>query len=149
MQRNGVLGVVLGMVLAAGMLAAPAAAQAGFTICNRTGYEASLAVGYYDKNDGWVAEGWWSIAADECSRTVDGPLGGDIVYFYGEGERGSWSAGPKQEGGYFCAGDDAFTASNIDFENDRRPSCTDGLASVQFREVRVGRARNVTLDLTD
>ncbi len=133
----------------AAALILPLRADAGFTVCNQTDDEASLAVGYHDSQQGWVAEGWWSIATGECAEMIDEPLAGDRIYIYGDGEGGSWHAGPKQKGGYFCIAEDAFETRNADVEGDDQVvSCDDGFEAVQYREVRIGRTANVTLNLT-
>ena len=136
------------VALAAAAACAVHAAEAGFTVCNETGIRTSVAVGFLDPEAGWTAEGWWNVEPHECAVTVGPPLVGDYVYVVAEGNRGSWTARPGQQAGYFCVLGDSFITRNIDFEDaDGVLDCGD-YETRQFREIDTRGRANVRLRLS-
>lgn len=82
----------------------PAAAMAGLEICNETGVQQSVSIGYKKGGD-WVSEGWWNIAPGACAEPVGGALT-NRYYYYRTSAAGQVFAG---DGYSFCTQGDAFT----------------------------------------
>jgi uncharacterized membrane protein len=80
-------------------------ATADLTICNKTGYLTSVAIGYQE-GENWVSEGWWNIEGGDCAIVLEGDLQLRYYYAYAEHDEigGGWS------GDYtFCTSDNKFT----------------------------------------
>lgn len=121
-------------------------AQAAVQLCNKTRTGASVAVGYLDGDNGWTAQGWWSIAPSACQTLLDGAVAGSTVYLLVDG--GRLPPGKKQSGGWFCTDQEGFVTRNADYSNDQHELMCEaaGLKTEQFREIKVG-GGDVTYDL--
>ena len=82
----------------------PVPASAGLEICNDTGVQQSVSVGYRQGDD-WVSEGWWNIAPGACAEPVGGKLTNRYYYY-----RATAAGEQFRGGGYrFCTQGEAFT----------------------------------------
>lgn len=126
------------------LLALPA--EAAVQLCNKTGTGASVAVGYLDGDNGWTAQGWWSVAPAGCRTLLDGAVAGSTVYLLVDG--GRLPPGQKQSGGWFCTDQQGFITRNADYSNDQHELMCEaaGLKTEQFREIEVS-GGDVTYDL--
>jgi uncharacterized membrane protein len=85
-------------------------AMAGFRVCNTTTSRVGVAVGYID-GDVWTTEGWWNIAANDCSTIISGPLETRYYYLYAvDADRGGAWTGNS----YMCTRDLMFTIRGIE-----------------------------------
>jgi len=75
-------------------------ASAAFNVCNHTGAELSVSVGWYNDN-GWNVKGWFNVGADSCEVTVAEDLENQYVYFYAEGHGLTYKS--EDNTGFFCA----------------------------------------------
>jgi uncharacterized membrane protein len=96
--------IALAAVAAAGSALFVSDARAGLEICNNTGVNASVAIGYKSGND-WMSEGWWNVAATACKEVVSGDLKQRYYYIAPRGDT-------DFEGAFdysFCTQDQSFT----------------------------------------
>ncbi|MGK7890842.1 MAG: DUF1036 domain-containing protein [Leptolyngbyaceae cyanobacterium] len=80
-------------------------ALADWRICNNTGYDVTIAIGYSDDGE-WVSKGWWEIGSGgRCMTLIHGDLQNRYYYYYAEHNDigGSWSGDY-----YFCVSSNAF-----------------------------------------
>ena len=117
---------VLGAAL---VLALPVSAQAALTLCNDTGAEQAVAIGYKD-TAGWTSQGWWRIAAGECTSVVSGPLAQRFYYLRVETE--GWQF--QDDKLSFCVRDERFSIKGD--ENCARR----GFRQEEFARIDVGPA---------
>ena len=79
--------------IALGVLGLPClagSAEAGFSVCNKTGQDVRTAMGRFDGTS-WTSEGWWTVKAGSCSPLLTGPLQGRFYYLYAtDGAAGIW-----------------------------------------------------------
>ncbi len=115
-------------------------------LCNKTKSGASVAVGYFDRDKGWTAQGWWSIAPGDCQSLLPGNLSGSYVYLLVDG--GRLPPSKSQSGGWFCTDDSGFVTYNADYSDKQHGlSCeAAGLKTEQFRELAV-HSGDVTFNL--
>ncbi|MFN3147620.1 MAG: DUF1036 domain-containing protein [Paracoccaceae bacterium] len=114
------------------MLAGPAAAELQF--CNDTTQTVSVAIGYSDGED-WVSEGWWNVAANDCSVAIGGDLPNRYYYWR------ATVAGEEflTENYYFCTSPSVFTIRGDEQCAER------GYDRSAFTEVDVGNAVSWTI----
>ena len=112
-------------------------AEARFQMCNRTGQEARVAVGFLDGDAGWTAQGWWNVPAGGCATLVESALSGYFIYLLVDG--GALPPIAGQTEGWFCTDSDGFRTRNQDYsDNQGQLSCeAAGLKTVQFHELIV------------
>ncbi|MBE1283026.1 MAG: DUF1036 domain-containing protein [Rhodobacteraceae bacterium] len=91
-----------GLVVCAGLVSGPA--FAGLEICNDTDAAQSVAIGYKAGGD-WVSEGWWNIAAGDCTSPIKADL--ENRYYYFLARKSGWRFADEQIP--FCVTSDAFT----------------------------------------
>lgn len=95
-------------VLLAGGLLGTTPALADLRVCNQTGNQVSIALGYRAER-GWQSEGWWVAPPGQCAIVFQGDLNGvNSSYFYifaaDDIGGGAW------DGSFFmCTRDDSFT----------------------------------------
>ena len=106
-------------ILTAAMLPAiSTTAFADFTICNHARFPVFAAIGYQEKEKGWVSVGWFEIPRLSCEAVISGPLDGRSVYTFAEGNQppsGYWfwwpeywregNAKGKRDGEMLCVAD--------------------------------------------
>lgn len=117
----------------------PAAAQADLRLCNDTSGRLGIAIGYQD-GKGWVTEGWWTIAAQNCETLLKGRLNSRFYYVHAvDYDRGGEWAGKSQ----MCTADQAFVIQgNKDCE-------ARGYSEAGFLEVDTNDAKDWTIKLAD
>ncbi len=85
-------------------------ATAGFRVCNTTTSRVGVAIGYID-GEVWTTEGWWNIAANDCSTIISGPLESRYYYLYAvDADRGGAWTGNS----FMCTRDLMFTIRGIE-----------------------------------
>lgn len=82
MRYRGLLGLA---VLLASISAGAHHAQAGLRFCNQANFKFSVAVGYVDREKGWVGKGWTVINSGQCKDAITTPLNNRYYYFFAEG----------------------------------------------------------------
>lgn len=89
--------------IALSLVAAPA--QAKFTVCNKTDYPVSVALGRFQGKQ-WTSEGWWRVEAKGCTDLVPGVLKGRFYYLRAVhmGVDGGWDGNR-----FFCVAAENFT----------------------------------------
>ena len=133
------------------LVALSAPALAGFDVCNKTKSTVSVALGYHDKEHGWLASGWWNIEPRHCESLLTGELNNQYYYIYAEDDgEGSWSAKKSQEGGFFCIKKGKFTFLNNDFETKGEIDCEgNGAKTKQFISVDTKKHSDFEYSLVD
>lgn len=130
----------LAMPLVAGALLAASApsAKADFRLCNRTGNQTGVAIGYRNEK-GWMTEGWWNLAANECKVLLKGPLIARYYYIYAVDYvlGGEW--GGKA---YMCTQEKEFTINGI------QDCVARGFDRTGFFEIDTGKQTSWTTQLT-
>ena len=128
-------------VAAAALLAllATAPAQAGYDVCNRTGFEVDVAMVYLDQGQ-WVSVGWYSIRGGNCEQILTSALNNQYYYLFAEQVNGPTIWDGEY---YFCASDNAFEIVG-DHDCRRR-----GYYELGFFEVDVRNSKYWTTDLVD
>ena len=73
------------------LLATALPAAADFKVCNDTGTQVGVSVGYRLKT-GWVTEGWWLVPGQACATVIPGKLRSRYFYVFAEDEKtgGQW-----------------------------------------------------------
>ncbi len=111
----------------------------GLRLCNRTGNRVGVAVGYKQDRD-WTTEGWWNIAAGNCSTLVAGALLSRFYYIYAvDYDAGGVWGGNAQ----MCTRDKIFTIKGI------QDCVARGYESSGFFEVDTGEQKSWTVQLME
>jgi uncharacterized membrane protein len=134
-MRFAPLALALGLA-ALSVSAGPA--SAGFTVCNKSGQTAKVALGRFDGRS-WGSEGWWSIGPSSCTKLIARPLDARYYYLYAtDSAAGTWDGGKN-----FCTGQGMFTIVG-------RGSCAArGFDRKGFFEVDTGQNPDWTQNLSD
>lgn len=142
--------VSIGLAIGLAFLA-PGVASAGFTVCNQSRQNISVAFGYNTEAFGWRSEGWWRIAPGKCTAIMSGNLQSRYYYVYGNGSRGGvWSGGKRQSGGHFCTSKSKFLFDNDDFKRGNVMQCERyNLTTRKFQVVDTKDAEDFTYRLTE
>lgn len=121
---------------------------ADFWVCNQSSVRASVAIGYKHMDYGWVSEGWWNVAPDDCISILKGNLPNRYYYVYANGRNTVWEASEGQKGGFFCTTSKKFTFRNDDFQSGTNIDCeASNQTTRHFIEVDTGDARNFRFNL--
>ncbi len=75
------LAVCAGLLAAVATVMTPRPAAADLRLCNRTGVDVGVAIGY-NSRAGWMSEGWWNLKADACETLISGALDSRYYYIY-------------------------------------------------------------------
>lgn len=102
-------------------------ASAGWFICNNTGTEFDVAVGWLDNGGQLAAHGWWTIKPRDCALPLLGHMHG-YYYFYATG--GDLTFENNDGSNFFCAD----RGIKFDYVYNGHPDCH----GYNFREVAVG-----------
>lgn len=86
-------------------LAGTSPAEAGLTVCNKTSYVLSTAVGFEAKGRR-VSKGWYTVEPGQCRPVIDEPLSEKVYFTFGQTQ--SMHAGGVRA----FSGPDAFCTSN-------------------------------------
>lgn len=127
------------MTVAAGLTGFVQPAAADFRLCNNTGSQVGVAIGYKDQA-GWITEGWWNLPARTCQTLLNGTLVAQFYYIYAlDYERGGEWSGQA----FMCTREKEFTIRGIE-------NClARGYDRTGFFEIDTGEQRTWTVQLTD
>lgn len=121
------------------LLAFAGTAAADFKLCNRTGSNVGIAIGYKDQT-GWKTEGWWNIGPSACEVLLAGTLASRYYYVYAV----DYDLGGEWRGeAFMCTQDHEFTISGVS-DCDKR-----GYDLTGFFEIDTGDAQTWTVQLTE
>lgn len=132
--------VLASLALATAMIVdASATANAGLRLCNKTGSQIGVAVGYKNQQ-GWTTEGWWNLVPNACETLLSGDLVSRYYYIYAVDYDlgGEWAGEVKM-----CTKDKAFTIYGIENCSAR------GYDLTGFIEIDTGNERDWTVQLTE
>jgi uncharacterized membrane protein len=115
----------------------PAAAK--FSVCNKTAFPASVALGFFNGKQ-WASSGWWRIDAGDCAALIEEPLLARFYYVYAAHENlgGAWEGDRS-----FCVGSGRFTIVG------RADCLAHGYEVKRFFQVDTGNAPDWTENLAD
>jgi uncharacterized membrane protein len=113
--------------------------KAGVFVCNQTGLDLYLAIGWQE-GDKWSSRGWWQIKPRECAHPLHGAIENRVFYYYAEnaGRSLKWRGG--LESAHFCTTNEKFYYSFV-----ADPPCK----GENFRKVDAGVDEQYTLHLTE
>lgn len=124
-------------MLLAGLSGGAHEAQAGLRFCNQGNIKLSTAVGYVDRQKGWVAKGWIHIDPGECKDALRFKLDNRFYYYYANGRDENSRIKITGENS-FCIELRKFTIYQSDYGKSTPEECVkDGLRSVKFKKVDV------------
>ena len=136
---NSLAAPFVAFLLALPAATASTAALADFKVCNDTGGQLGVSIGYREDKD-WVTEGWWLIPAKGCAPLVRGKLKSRYFYVFAEEER----AGGQWRGPVFMC------TSNKQFRITGMKDCyARGHEQMGFFEVDTGQQTSWQVRLTD
>jgi uncharacterized membrane protein len=123
-------------------------AQAGLRFCNQANFKFNVAVGYIDREKGWVGKGWSVIEGGQCKDAIPTPLDNRYNYFYASG-RGPDQALVKYSGETpFCIQSKKFLLYQAEYGKDTQEECSKaGLQSEMFQKIDVNGKPNFTINL--
>jgi uncharacterized membrane protein len=136
------------IILLAAICTGPQRAQAGLRLCNQGNFKFVVAVGYVDREKGWVAKGWEAIEGGECKDAIRTPLDNRYYYFHAAG-RGPDQALVKYSGETpFCVQSTKFVLYQAAYGKSSQEECgKDGLRSEMFMKVDVKGSPDYTVNL--
>jgi uncharacterized membrane protein len=115
------------------------AAKADLKLCNMTESRIGVAIGYKD-SDGWVSEGWWNVAAQDCEILLKGDLIARFYYVHAvDYDRGGEWSGEA----FMCTDEKAFTIRGVQDCEGR------GYTKTGFFEVDTQEEADWTIRMTD
>jgi uncharacterized membrane protein len=123
-------------------------AQAGLRFCNQGNFKFSVAVGYVDREKGWVAKGWAGLEGGECKDAIRTPLDNRYYYFYAAG-RGPDRTHVKYTGETpFCVQSTKFVLYQAEYGKSSPEECgKGGLRSEMFMKIDVQGKPDYTINL--
>jgi uncharacterized membrane protein len=115
MQKELNMKALSALVSFAAFVGLSQAGFASFVTCNKSHEKIWVSHAYYDMDNTWTSQGWWSMNPGEC-KTVYGPnLSNTRHYLYAEGATGKNWVGPYS----FCTDSgNAFKFYNADHTGD-------------------------------
>ena len=133
----------LGFALIGALLCSPfisiEPAYADLRVCNETGNQVSIALGYRAER-GWQSEGWWVATPQQCAVVYQGDLNSRFYYLYVADDigGGAWDGSV-----YMCTRDESFTIFGVE------DCLARGYERTGFFEVDTQNKSDWTLQLTD
>lgn len=125
------------LVVLAALGAGPA--RADFRVCNTTKALANLAVGFAE-GEGFMTQGWWTVAPGDCATPLHGKLQSRFLYIYAIGV-------DQRE---LFPGSVTLCVDRLKFRTAGVADCwRRGLTSVAFAEIDTGDSADWTTFLTD
>lgn len=122
-------------------------AEAGLQFCNQGNFKLSVAVGYVDREKGWVARGWQSLEPGECKDALSFPLDNRYYYFHARGHDENSSVRYTGETA-FCIESRKFRIYQADYGKSSPDECKrDGLRSEKFMKIDVKGKPEYTVNL--
>jgi uncharacterized membrane protein len=126
-------------VFALAATASAPAAKADLKLCNMTSSRIGVAIGY-KASEGWVSEGWWNVAAQDCEILLKGDLIARFYYVHAvDYDRGGEWSGEA----IMCTDDKAFTIKGVQDCEGR------GFSKTGFFEVDTQEEADWTIRMTD
>lgn len=121
------------------------AASAGFFVCNDSGVEVSVAIGWTINNRSQV-HGWYNVKPRGCTlpTPLEGPINGGYYYYYAEGGGLTWE--DNVQGGFYCA--DHKNKFDYGYANNEYQS-GQACEGYNFREINIGESTTWKLRLTE
>ena len=145
MVNRAAMGLV---VLGAAVSTGAQQAQAGLSVCNASSFRISVAVGYVDRQEGWVSEGWWIVDAGDCKAAISSPLSNRFYYVYAQGVA-EHSATKFSGTAPFCIRFEKFKLYQAQYGKDTEDDCSRaGLRSAKFLKVDTNNLPNHTVKLS-
>ena len=114
-------------------------AEGSLRVCNETGNQVSIALGYKAPR-GWQSEGWWVAAAGECKSVFNGKLDARYYYIFAADDIGG---GVWDGTNFMCTRDETFTIFGVE------DCLARGYERTGFFEVDTQSRNNWTLQLTE
>ena len=123
-------------------------AQAGLRFCNQGNFKFTVAVGYVDREKGWVAKGWAGLEGGQCKEAIKTPLDNRYYYFFAAG-RGPDRALVKYSGETpFCVQSKKFVLYQAEYGKNSQEECSkDGSRSEMFMKIDVKGKPDYTINL--
>lgn len=122
-----------------GLCAFALPARADLKLCNMTSSRIGVAIGYKDA-EGWVSEGWWNVAAQDCEVLLKGDLIARFYYVHAvDYDRGGEWSGED----FMCTDDKEFTIRGVHDCAER------GYKRTGFFEVDTEEEADWTIRMTD
>ena len=145
MKHRTALGLV---VLLAAISTGAEPAQAGLKVCNQADFKLSVAVGYVDREKGWVGKGWLTLESGQCKDAIKARLDNRYYYFHARG-RGPDGKVVKFGGETpFCIQSQKFLLYQAEYGKDTEEECSKaGLRSEMFQKVDVNKQPDYTINL--
>jgi len=126
-------------VFALAAIACAPAAKADLKLCNMTSSRIGVAIGY-KASEGWVSEGWWNVAAQDCEILLKGDLIARFYYVHAvDYDRGGEWSGEA----IMCTDEKAFTIKGVQDCEGR------GFTRTGFFEVDTQEEADWTIRMTD
>jgi uncharacterized membrane protein len=144
-RNRTLLGLIM---LLTGISGGAQQAEAGLRFCNQSTMNFKTAVGYVDRQKGWVARGWLSIDPGQCKDALQFPLDNRYYYYYAIG-RSSDNARVRYTGeNSFCIESRKFSIYQSDYGKSAPDDCArDGLRSEKFKKIDVQGKPEFTVNL--
>jgi uncharacterized membrane protein len=133
----------LGLALIGALLCSPfisiEPAYADLRVCNETGDQVSIALGYRAER-GWQSEGWWVASPQQCAVVYRGDLNSRFYYLYVADDigGGAWDGSV-----YMCTRDESFTIFGVE------DCLARGYERTGFFEIDTQNRTDWTLQLTE
>jgi uncharacterized membrane protein len=129
---------LLGFALSA-LLVSAVPARADLRVCNQSGDQVSVALGYR-ADKGWESEGWWVAPAGKCAIVYQGDLHSRFFYLYVADDIGG---GTWDGANFMCTRDETFTIFGVE------DCLARGYERTGFFEVDTQNKTDWTLQLTN
>lgn len=126
------------ILLTLALLVVAAPAEASFSVCNKGGHSAKVALGRFN-GKAWESDGWWTVKPKACAKLLIGPLEARYYYLYAsDGRLGTWDGGHG-----FCVGTGKFSIAG------RSACAARGYERKGFFQVDTANAPDYTHKLSD
>src|ERR1700753_2438093 len=123
-------------------------AEAGLRICNQDKIKYRTAIGYVDRQKGWVAKGWLSLEPGECKDALGFRVDNRFDYYYAVGHDDNNSHIKITGENAFCIETRKFRIYQADYGKSTPEDCAkDGYRSEKFKKVDVQGKPEFTINL--
>lgn len=136
------------IILLAAMCCGMQRAEAGLKFCNLGSFKFVVAVGYVDREKGWVARGWVQLEAGDCKDAIKAPLDNRYYYFHAAGRAPDQSLVKYSGETPFCVQSQKFELYQASYGKSSKEECgKDGLRSEMFMKIDVNNKPDWTVNL--
>jgi uncharacterized membrane protein len=136
------------MVLLVAISTGAQRAEAGLRFCNEANFKFNVAVGYIDREKGWVGEGWWVLEGGECKEAIKAQLSNRYYYFHAWGREPGQTVVKYNGETPFCIESKKFTLFQAAYGKDTQEECSKaGLRSEKFLKIDVNGKTDHTINL--